>query len=190
MRQKLIFFVLINFLFVSFGNKDTWQMDKNHSELIFEVEHLGISEVTGHIKDFSIELESSADDFSDAVIKVVAKPASLDTRVTMRDDHLRSADFFNVDQYPTIEFVSTKVTKKGKNELEVVGNLTMLGITKQVKFELEFNGLATNQMNNKTTAGFKVEGKINRSDFKLGTKFPPPIISEEVEIEINAEFTK
>lgn len=188
--RTLILSLTVFIAATSFVIQDRWTMDKNHSELTFEVEHLGVSEVSGHFLDFNVDLKASATDFSDMVVKFTAQSKSINTRVPMRDDHLKSPDFFDVERFPTIEFVSTKIEKKEKDEFIVTGNLTLLGVTKEVKMELEFNGTAENPMDKKLTAGFKVEGKIKRSDFNLGSKFTPPLISDEVEIELNAEFTK
>ncbi|WP_126974252.1 YceI family protein [Gynurincola endophyticus] len=191
MKKSYYYFLLTLFIAAtSFIVVDTWKVDKAHAEVVFEVTHLGISEVSGHFKDFDIEIQTNKEDFTDAVFKFSAKVASIDTRVKMRDDHLKSPDFFDAEKYPSIDFVSTAVKKKGKDELEVTGNLTMHGITKEVKLEVKYNGMVENAMNKKMTAGFKADGKIKRSDFNIGAKFPPPMISDEVEIEINGEFTR
>lgn len=191
--MKKVFFILTAFVgLTAFTvSNHIWTNDDAHSELSFQVKHLGISEVSGFFKDFDVVIESQKADFSDAVVKLTVRATSLDTRVTMRDDHLRSADFFDVAKYPTITFTSTEIkATDDKNEYDLYGNLTILGVTKKVKMEMEYNGTITNPQSKKETAGFKFEGKIKRSDFGVGPKFPPPMISDEVEIKAHGEFIK
>lgn len=168
-----------------------WTNDDAHSELSFVVEHLGISDVSGFFKDFDVNIEAKNADFSDASVKLTVRATSLDTRVGQRDDHLRSADFFDVQKHPNITFTSTEIKATGdKNEYDLYGDLTIMGVTKKVKMEMEYNGTIVNPQSKKETAGFEFEGKIKRSDFGIGPKFPPPMISDEVEIKAHGEFIR
>jgi polyisoprenoid-binding protein YceI len=166
----------------------TWQNDDPHSQLGFTVSHLGINDVSGTFNDFDVTLQSSKPDFSDAVIELSARTASIDTRVEARNNHLKSADFFDVEKYPTMNFKSTAVKPAGKNKYKLTGDLTLHGITKPVTMDLLYKGTVENPMSKKQTAGFQVTGTINRSDYNVGPKFPAPMISNEVKIKADGEF--
>jgi polyisoprenoid-binding protein YceI len=168
----------------------TWTNDDPHSQLGFTVKHLGIADVSGTFNDFDVKVTALKPDFSDAVFELSAKVASIDTRVDARDNHLKSADFFNAQEFPTLEFKSTSIKKVAKNRYKLGGNLTLHGITKQVSMDLLYNGTVENPMNKKQTAGFQVTGTIKRSDFNLGSGFPAPMISNEVRIKADGEFVQ
>ncbi|MCE3283124.1 MAG: polyisoprenoid-binding protein, partial [Chitinophagaceae bacterium] len=136
----------------------TWTNDDPHSQLGFTVKHLGIADVSGTFNDFDVKVTALKPDFSDAVFELSAKVASIDTRVDARDNHLKSADFFNAQEFPTLEFKSTSIKKVAKNRYKLGGNLTLHGITKQVSMDLLYNGTVENAINKKHTAGFQVTG--------------------------------
>lgn len=167
-----------------------WKNDAPHSQLGFTVKHLGIAEVSGTFNDFEATINSSKPDFSDAVIEMTAKVSSIDTRVEQRNNHLKSADFFDAEKYPTITFKSTSLQKDGKDQYKLTGNLTLHGVTKPVTLSLKHNGTVENPMSKKQTAGFQVTGVIKRSDFNLGNGFPAPMISDEVQIKADGEFAQ
>lgn len=168
----------------------SWKNDPAHSQLGFTVTHLGISDVSGTFNDFNVEVKSSKPDFSDAVFELNAKTASIDTRVEARNKHLKSADFFDVEKYPNLTFKSTSLKKAGKNQYKLAGDLNIHGVTKPVVLDLTYNGTVENQMSKKPTAGFTLSGTIKRSDFGIGSKFPAPMISDEVRINASGEFTQ
>jgi polyisoprenoid-binding protein YceI len=168
----------------------TWQNDDPHSQLGFTVTHLGINDVSGTFNDFDVTVQSSKPDFSDASIEMTAKTASIDTRVEARNNHLKSADFFAVEKYPTLSFKSTSVKPAGTNKYKLTGDLTLHGITKPVTMDLLYKGTVENPMSKKQTAGFQVSGTIKRSDFNVGPKFPAPMISDEVKIKADGEFVQ
>lgn len=168
----------------------TWENDDPHSQLGFTVTHLGISSVSGTFNDFDAKINTSKPDFSDASFELTAKSASIDTRVEARNNHLKSADFFDVAKYPELTFKSTSLKKTGNNQYKLTGNLTLHGITKTVTMDLKYRGLVVNPMSKANTAGFHLEGAIKRSDFALGNSFPPPMISDEVRIYADGEFTQ
>lgn len=189
MKKSLYLVMIAVSLQISAFAQSTWTVDKAHSKLAFTVTHLGISDVSGHIKDFDVKITSNKADFSDAVVDLTAKLQSIDTEVEMRDNHLRSADFFDVEKYGTLTFKSTGLKAAGKNKYNLTGNLTLHGVTKPVTMQLEYRGTVVNQMNKANTAGFRVTGTIKRSDFGIGPKFPAPMISDDVEIKADGEFT-
>lgn len=168
----------------------TWQNDDAHSQLGFTVTHLGIADVSGTFNDFDVIIKSSKSDFSDVSVELTAKTASIDTRIDARDNHLRSADFFDVAKYPEMSFKSSSVKKSGKNKYKLTGDLHLHGITKQVTIELRYKGTVENPMSKKQTAGFQVTGVIYRSDFNIGNGFPAPMISNEVRIKADGEFVQ
>jgi polyisoprenoid-binding protein YceI len=167
-----------------------WQNDDPHSQLGFTVSHLGINDVSGTFNDFDVTVQSSKPDFKDAVIELSAKTSSIDTRVEARNNHLKSADFFDVEKYPAMNFKSTSIKPAGENKYKLTGDLTLHGITKPVTMDLLYKGTVENPMSKKKTAGFQVTGTIKRSDFNVGPKFPAPMISNEVKIKADGEFTQ
>ena len=167
-----------------------WKNDDAHSQLSFTVTHLGVADVTGTFNDFDATITATKPDFSDAVVELSAKTASINTRVEARDNHLKSADFFNVGKYPTMAYKSTSLRKEGKNNYKLIGNLTLNGVNKPVMMDLVYRGSVENPMSKKQTAGFQVSGTIKRSDFNLGSGFPAPMISDEVRIKADGEFVQ
>jgi polyisoprenoid-binding protein YceI len=167
-----------------------WQNDDPHSQLGFTVTHLGISDVSGTFNNFDVIVNSSKPDFSDASFELTAKTASIDTRVEARDNHLKSADFFHTEKFPTLHFKSTSLKKAGNNNYKLTGNLTLHGVTKPVTMDLVYKGSVENPMSKKQTAGFQLTGTIKRSDFAIGEKFPATMISDEVRIKADGEFVQ
>lgn len=186
--KKLFFILSAFFMLTAFTTLNTWNNDDAHSQVVFTVKHLGISDVSGTFNDFDAKISAAKPDFSDAVVEFSAKVGSIDTRVEARDNHLKSADFFDAAKYPELTFKSTSIKKKGKNKYKVTGDLTLHGITKQVTVDMLYRGSVENAMSKKQTAGFQVTGTIKRSDFNLGNGFPAPMISDEVQIKADGEF--
>ncbi len=178
--------VVIMAAFTTLNN--VWKNDAPHSQLGFTVKHLGISDVSGTFNDFDVTVKSVNPDFSDAVFELTAKVASIDTRVDARDQHLKSADFFDAEKYPLITFKSKTIQKAGDNKFKLTGDLTMHGVTKEITMDLVHTGKVENQMAKKQVAGFQLTGVLKRSDFGIGTKFPAPMISDEVRIKADGEF--
>lgn len=168
-----------------------WTNDPMHSILGFTVTHLGIADVPGHFGDYEVTIKSSKEDFSDAVVELTVQTSSIDTRVEPRNNHLKSADFFNVGKYPTMHYKSTGIKRAGKSEYKLTGDLTLNGITKPVTVTMEYRGTTSNpNADGAPVAGIQITGKIKRSDFNLGGGFPAPMISDEVIIKADGEFGK
>jgi polyisoprenoid-binding protein YceI len=169
-----------------------WTLDPTHSELQFKVKHLMITTVTGSLKLFSAELTSNGDDFTNADISFSGDISSLDTGNADRDNHLKSADFFDQANNPTMDFKSTSVEKDG-DDYTIHGDLTIREVTKPVKLTAEFGGIATDPWGN-TKAGFTLSGKINRTDFGLtwnaALETGGVMVSEEVRILGELQFVK
>lgn len=167
----------------------SWSNDKAHSRLGFAITHMGISDVNGEFSSFESKISSPNGDFTGATIELNAEAKSINTGLGMRDDHLRTADFFDVEKYPALTFKSTSVKKgKGKNSYVVNGDLTMHGVTKAVSFVATHNGTAKNQAGN-DVAGFKMLGSIKRSDFKLAES-ANGYLSDEVKLIADLEYAK
>lgn len=190
MKKLTIIFSAFLFLTAFTTFNDVWKNDPPHSQLGFTITHLGISEISGTFNEFEATINSTKPDFSDAVITMEAKVASIDTRVTARDNHLKSPDFFDAEKYPTLNFQSSGIKSAGKNKYKLTGNLTLHGITKPVTLDLEYKGGTVNPQSKKQIAGFQVKGVIKRSDFAVGNGFPPPMLSDEVQIKADGEFIK
>lgn len=189
--KKIIFLSTILLGLFAFNSLNNWKVDNAHSKLSFAITHLGISEITGLFKNFDVDIKTSRDDFSDATFEMTADVASIDTEVEMRDNHLKSADFFDVAKYPKLNFKSTSIKPSGeKNKYLLTGNLTMHGVTKEVTLDLWYRGTIENPMSKKPTSGFQVTGTIKRSDFGIGGGFPAPMLSDEVKIKADGEFVK
>lgn len=187
--KKITIILLAFVVFTAFTNAiSTWQNDDPHSQLGFTVTHLGIADISGTFNDFDVTVKSSKPDFSDAAFELTAKTISIDTRVEARNNHLKSADFFNVEKYPSLTFKSTSLKKSGKNQYRITGDLTLHGVTKPVTMNLLYKGTVENPMSKKQTAGFQITGTIKRSDFNVGPGFPAPMISDEVQIKADGEF--
>lgn len=143
-----------------------WVIDPAHSEIQFKVKHMMITTVTGSFKEFSSEVETEGEDFSTARIRFEAATASIFTNAEQRDAHLRSADFFDADNFPVMSFVSSKLEKTDDDNWQLTGDLTIKDVTKPVKLDVEFGGVGKDPWGN-TKAGFSLSGKINRKDWGL-----------------------
>lgn len=188
MKKVTLFFAFL-FVSVSVFAQTAWTADPYHSKLGFTVTHLGIADVPGHFGEYDVTITSSKEDFSDAVIELTVQTKSVDTRVGQRDDHLRSADFFNVEKFPTMTFKSTSIKEAGKDKYTLMGDLTLAGVTKPVTMTMEYRGTTENpNANGAPVAGIQITGEFKRSDFGFGSGFPAPMISDEVTIKADGEF--
>lgn len=170
-----------------------YKLDPSHSEVAFKVKHLMISTVTGQFSSFDASMQSESSDFSDAKINFEADIDSISTNNTQRDEHLKSADFFDASQHPKMQFVSTAIRKTDDAAYELEGNLTMRGVSKPVKLQVEYAGRMTDPYGNEKH-GFEISGKVNRKDFGLNwsaiTEAGGVVVSDEVKIAVNAQFVK
>lgn len=162
-----------------------WVSDPAHSELQFKVKHLMISKVTGGFKDFTIHAETEGEDFSKAKVNVKIQLGSVSTGQNDRDNHLKSADFFDVEQNPVMEFNATSIQAKGDEDYQMDGELSIKGISKPVSLKMEYGGTAVDPWGN-SKAAFSIEGKISRKDWGLTYNAPLEaggvLISDEVKI--------
>jgi polyisoprenoid-binding protein YceI len=170
-----------------------FKIDPSHSEVSFKVKHLMISTVTGQFGAFDAEMAAEQADFSDAKINFNAEINSISTNNSQRDEHLKSADFFDAAAHPKLEFTSTAFRKTDDNNYQLEGNLSLHGIVKPIVFEVEYAGQMTDSYGNEKH-GFEINGKINRKDYDLNwsavTEAGGIVVSDEVKIAVNAQFVK
>lgn len=166
-----------------------WTIDPAHSEIGFSVKHMMISKVKGSFESFEAVVEANEEDLSGALIDFKINVASINTNNEDRDNHLRSADFFDVENYPEIKFSANDITKKG-SEYELTGDLTIKGVTRPVTFEVEYGGKGTNPWGQEVVA-FSAEGKVNRRDFGLtwnqALETGGVLVGEDIKISLELE---
>ncbi|PKP11299.1 MAG: hypothetical protein CVU09_03230 [Bacteroidetes bacterium HGW-Bacteroidetes-4] len=171
--------------------KAKWVLDPAHSELMFRVRHLMITNVKGEFKTFSAEIDK--EDFKNATVKVSVDTASIFTNSTDRDNHLKSADFFDSENHQAMTFESTSFKQIEDDEFKLVGNLTIKGISKEVTLNVEYGGTIKDPWGNEK-AGFSFEGKINRKDWGLNwnaaLETGGVMVSDEVKLLGEVQFTK
>ena len=178
------FFVLTAFT----TTVSTWQNDDPHSQLGFTVKHLGIADVSGTFNDFDVTVTSSKPDFSDAVFELTANVASLDTRVEARDNHLKSADFFNAEKFPAMTFKSKDVRFNGDVPAAADGELTLLGVTRPLTLSISKVVCAQHPFFKKEDCGAEITGILKRSDFGMNKYIPA--VGDEVTLRIQVESLK
>lgn len=143
-----------------------WKVDVAHSSIDFSVKHMMVSRVKGTFHDFDVLLEADPHELTTARIELTVDLASVDTRINKRDDHLRSEDFFHIEQHPKAIFKATDIKKTDEDEYDVTGDLTIRGTTVTETFSVTFEGEAKDP-EGKTIIGFSGDGQINRGDYGL-----------------------
>jgi polyisoprenoid-binding protein YceI len=165
MKRAVLSLALAAALGVPAHAGDTWVVDPVHSEASFRIRHL-ISNVTGRFNEFEGEISVDKENPSASSVSFEIKAASIDTGNAQRDGHLRSPDFFDVENHPEIRFESTQVEPKQDGLYHVTGNLTMRGVTKQVTLPVRFLGTMTG-MGGRETAGFEIETTLDRKEYGI-----------------------
>lgn len=170
--------------------KKSWAIDPAHSEITFKVKHMMITNVTGNFNSFDAKLAASSDEFEDASISFSAQTRSVNTGNEDRDNHLKSGDFFDAENYPELKFVSSSYNAStGK----VTGELTIRDVTKTMTFDVDFGGVNKDPWGN-MKAGFTLSGKINRKDFGLNwnaaLEAGGVLVSDEVRINCEVQFSQ
>lgn len=170
-----------------------WILDASHSEVQFKIRHLVISNVTGSFNDFSGEIESADDAFSDLKTSFSASVASIDTNQAQRDEHLKSDDFFAAATFPNITFSSNEKLQKSGDSHILNGILSIRGIEKPVQLSVDFGGIAKDGYG-QIKAGFEITGKISRKEFGLTwsalTETGGLMVGDEVKLMLNMQFVK
>ncbi|MDP3681258.1 MAG: YceI family protein [Flavobacterium sp.] len=168
-----------------------WVIDPTHSEIGFKVKHMMFTNVSGKFSKFDATIEAEDNDFENAKIEFTGAIDSITTGNADRDTHLLSPDFFDAAQFPEIKFSATSFTKINEGEYELVGDLTLHGVTKSVKLAAEYGGLMKDPWGN-TKMALALEGKINRKDWGLNwnsaLETGGVLVSEEVRLNIELQF--
>jgi polyisoprenoid-binding protein YceI len=170
----------------------TWQLDAAHSNIEFAVKHMMIATVKGRFGEFSGTVTVDPTTPDAANVDVSIDVASIDTRQAQRDAHLRSADFFDAENWPSIRFVGKKVEGDVQSDFVLVGDITIRDVTKEIKLQVTNEGAARDPWGN-DRVGFSAKGKIDRRDFGLtwnaALETGGVVVGDEIKISIDAEFT-
>lgn len=174
----------------------TWTIDKAHSQIEFGVKHMMFTTVKGQFRDFEATIRLDETNPNDSSVEVTIDTASLDTAVADRDNHLRSADFFDVENHPKIRFVSRRVEGASFREGEtfkVIGDLTIRGQTREVELDATFEGRGKDPWGQEKAA-FTAEGKIDRHDFGLtwnqALETGGVLVGRDIKLSVNAQFVR
>jgi polyisoprenoid-binding protein YceI len=171
----------------------TWKVDTMHSEVGFKVRHMMISNVSGSFGTFDANVATEGDDFTTAQFSFNADIASINTGVADRDGHLKSADFFDADNHPSLTFTSTSVKKISDDTLEIAGNMEIKGHTQPVVLKADYAGIAVDPYG-QTKAGMTLSGSIKRSEFGLTwsavTEAGNIVVSDDIKLAAELQFVK
>lgn len=185
-RTLSVLFVMVAFSLSSYAQTQ-WKVDPFHSSLNFTIKHSNISMVNGKFTDYTGNLTTNGDNLENAQFDFTIQAKSINTNVEPRDNHLRSADFFEVDKYQTLTFKSTKIIKTGKPDKYILqGKLTIKGVTKDVVFDLDFGGISKSDKGDKI--GFKATTVINRFDYNVNYDPRALGIGQDVYIVVHLQF--
>jgi len=172
----------------------TWTIDPEHSNIGFKVKHLMVSNVKGNFEKHSGTVDIDDKNITKSKVEVTIDTNSISTGVQKRDDHLRSADFFDVAKFPAMTFVSKKVAKAGKDKLKVTGDLTLHGVTKEVVLDVEGPSKESKDPWGNIRKGATATTKINRKDFGLNwnkaLETGGVLVGEEIAINLEIEMVK
>ncbi len=175
----------------SWAAPTTWAIDPSHTQSMFSVRHLVVSNVRGQFDKTTGTVTLDDKDVTKSSVEAVIDARTINTREPKRDDHLRSADFFDVANHPNITFKSTKVEKAGEGKLKVTGNLTMRGVTKPVVLDVDLPAATVKDPGGNTRMGFSAVTKLDRQEY--GLKWSKaveagPVVGDEIKIEIEGEL--
>jgi len=167
---------------------DTYKLDPTHTSVIFIVNHLGFSDYQGRFGGVTGELTLDREDPSASSATITIDLNQIDSGVEALDNHMKTADFFNVEEFPTATFTSTSVELVGDNAATVTGDLTLLGETKPLVLDVTLSGEGTHPMTGDEVVGFSADGVVTRTDY--GMDFLVPGVGDEVTLQISSEFLK
>jgi polyisoprenoid-binding protein YceI len=175
---------------VASAQTSTWKIDPAHSGVEFRISHLGVSHVNGALHGVTGVVRLDEKDITHSSVEATIDANTVNTDEAARDNHLKSPEFFNVAQYPTLTFKSIKLFKED-GKLKMTGDLTLAGVTKPVT--LTVDGPAApqvNPMSKATISGFSATGTLSRKDFNFGQKYGPPMLGDDVTFTIDLEVAK
>lgn len=170
----------------------TFKLDQSHSGVAFQIRHMMISTVKGEFKGFDVSLEGNLDNLEALKVNATIDTASINTNSEDRDGHLRSADFFDSENYPAISIQSESIKKLSDQQYELTAAVTIKDVTKTEVFQVTFNGTSKNPMDGSTVAGFDIEGSIDREDYGLtwnaALETGGVLVGKDVKLSGNFEF--
>ncbi|WP_291130860.1 YceI family protein [Flavobacterium sp. UBA7682] len=173
--------------------KTTWAIDPTHSEIGFKVKHMMFTNVSGKFNLFDADIENEEENFETAAINFSAEVNSINTGNDDRDNHLRSADFFDVENFGKLTFKSTNVKKVNEGEYKISGDLTIKDVTKSITLDTEYSGLMKDPWGN-TKIGLSLNGKINRREFGLtwnaALETGGVLVGEDIKLNAEVQFVK
>ncbi len=174
---------------LALAQTSTWVPDKAHSSVDFSILHMSLSQVRGHFGNIGGSIVWNEGDITKSTVNVTIDVTTVDTGVAARDADLKSDHFFDVAKFPTATFVSTSVSKSGSG-LTVSGNLTLHGVTKPVVLQIDGPRGPLPGMDKKPHAGFTATTTVKRTDFGIGTKYPPSMVGDDVNLTIDLDMAK
>ncbi|MBF0458449.1 MAG: YceI family protein [Nitrospirae bacterium] len=198
-RNKIIthlwlFIMAVVFLIPSIVSAANWEIDPEHTNIGFSVRHMMVSNVKGLFDHFKGTAVIDGADMSKSTFSATIETSSIDTRITKRDTHLKSADFFDVTKYPNMTFVSKKVIPEGKDHMKVIGDLTIKGITKEVTLKVDGPSAPVKDPSGNIRRGASATAKVNRKDFGLtwnkALETGGVLVGDEVTINLEVEMIK
>jgi polyisoprenoid-binding protein YceI len=173
----------------AFAQSSTWTIDPNHSQVNFAIKHAEVSTVRGSISGVTGAVVWDEKNPSNSSVQATINATTVTTNNEKRDGHLKSPDFFNVEKFPTLTFKSTAVTGT-PGKLQVVGDLTLAGVTKSVTLDVDGPTPPQRGQGGKLVTGFSATGTLKRSDFNFGSKFGSPMLGDDVKFTIDVEAGK
>lgn len=162
-----------------------YTLDKPHTQILFFVGHMGVSKSQGEFLDYEGKITFVTDKPEQSSVEATIRTASIDMGDAKWDEHMKNADFFDVEKFPEMTFKSTSIAVTGDKTADIIGDLTLLGVTKPVTLKAEWIGSGKHAMSGKDLAGFSATGNLKRSDF--GMNYGIPMVGDEVEIRIEVE---
>jgi polyisoprenoid-binding protein YceI len=173
-------------------NKETWTVDKSHTKIQFSARHMIISEVTGQFNEYELKLNATKD-FSDVDVELEIQVNSINTGIADRDNHLKSPDFFDVENFPKMIFKSKSVKVINEEKFKLFGDLRIRDVTKPIELDVTYGGTIKDPWGF-TRAGFKVQGSVNRFDYNLKwnalMETGGAVVSKNINIICDVEVTK
>jgi polyisoprenoid-binding protein YceI len=173
--------------------KPTWNIDPTHTSINFSVRHMVVSKVRGRFAKYSGSLDIDEEDLAQSKLDVTIEAASIDTGIVDRDNHLRSADFFDVEKFPELRFRSTRIEKTGDDRYRIIGSLTIRDVTREVVLDTEYGGRAKDPWGSERM-GFLAKAKIDRKDFGLRwnqvLEAGGVLVGDQIEIDIDLEAAR
>jgi polyisoprenoid-binding protein YceI len=172
---------------------ETWQIDPNHSSVTFAVRHNTIALIRGEFGKVTGTVDYDGKDITKAVVNATIDVASINTRVTARDNHLRNPDFFDVEKHPTITFISTSIVPDGNGKYKMNGNLTMRGVTRPVTFQLDAPSNGVTLKDGARRMGAAARITVNRLDYGVAFQNPMPNgmgvdVASDVDVNLDTEL--